>query len=559
MRRVLVPVVAALGVAALATGATSGPALAQAPAPAASAAAGPAVPGKKVCTLTDERLVELSGMVATADGYIVVNDSSDLASRERIFFLSKKCNVREAVAYTGNGPRDAEDLALTRDGKTLWIGDIGDNNGERGTVALWRMPADGGDSPELFRVRYPEGARDAEALLVGADGVPVIVTKGAKAELYKPGAALRKGQTVDLRKIGEVTLPRTGTSNPLGLAGRVPVTGAAVAPDGSRVVLRTYADAFEWDVNGGDVVAELTGGQPRVTPLPDEPWGEAISYSPDGASFLTVSETAQQEGLQPEILRYTPAKAAPPAPAGGAGPGGGGAADTRSFLDKLDLGDITALIGGVGLIGVLLVVAGVIGIVRARRRTAADAALLGLADDDSGRVPVGAAVGPAGRPREEATEFLARVPERPRYADGPADDGYGPRTGSVYGGGRDRAGGPPTGSVYGARPDGPARGAGNVYGGSGAGAGRGDAGGRGGGERTGNVYGGGGGYRSDRDADRYGQQDRAGYQPDRGGEYRSGNVYGGGSTARRRDDDGRPGVRYPDDERYGYDEPDRRR
>jgi hypothetical protein len=516
------------------------------------------VPGKKVCTLEDERLVELSGMVATADGYIVVNDSSDFASRERVFLLGKKCNVRDAVSYTGNGPRDAEDLALTRDGKTLWIGDIGDNSANRSTVALWRMPADGEEQPELFRVRYPDGARDAEALLIGADGVPIIITKGAKAELYKPGSALRKGQTTDLRKVGEVTLPRTGTSNPLGLVGRVPVTGAAVAPDGSRVVLRTYADAFEWDINGGDIVAELTGGQPRITPLPDEPWGEAITYSPDGSSFLTVSETTQQEGLQAEILRYTPAKAAPPAPAGAAGPGGAGAADTRSFLDKLDLGDITALIGGVGLIGVLLVVAGVIGIVRARRRAAAEPALAGPAGDASARATVSAAVG-AGPPREEATEFLARVPERPRYGGGPAGDGHGPRTGSVYGGSRERPGGPPTGSVYGARPDGPTRGAGtgNVYGG-------GPGGGVGGGERTtGNVYGG-GGSRTDHDADRYDQRERAGHQPDRGGGYRSGNVYGGSSDRRR--DGGHPGVRYPEDGRYppagpGYEygEPDRHR
>ena len=52
-----------------------------------------------------------------------------------------------------------------------------------------------------------------------------------------------------------------------------------------------------------------------------------------------------------------------------------------------------------------------------------------------------AAVGAAGPPREEATEFLARVPERPRYPDGPPGGGYGQRTGSVYGGSRDRAGG----------------------------------------------------------------------------------------------------------------------
>jgi hypothetical protein len=526
MRRVLIPVAAAVGLAGMATVAAIGPAFAQAPAPspAASAGAAPAVPGKKVCTVTDDRLTELSGLVATADGYIVVNDSTDFLSRERVFFLGKKCAVREAVSYTGNGPRDSEDLALSRDGKTLWIADTGDNDAKRETIALWRMPADGSGQPELVRLSYPDGAKDAEALLIGADGVPVIITKGAKALLYKPSAALRKGTTTPMTKVGEVTLPRTGTTNPLGPAGRVPVTGAAAAPDGSRVVLRTYADAFEWDVKGGDLVAELTGGQPRVTPLPDEPWGESISYSPDGASFLTVSETAQQEGLDPVILRYTPAKAAPKAPAGAAGGGDGAQKDNRSFIDKLDLSDITALIGGVGLLGVLLVVAGVIGIVMARRRQPAGAS--GARPDDE--LPARAAVPVAAGAAEYRRE--------PRY--GPDQDGYGGPTGSVYGDRQPDRGrgygadygpdhGPDHGPVYGGGRQGgggPARGAGAVYG-----AGAGDPDRTGGGDRTGGAVYGGGGYRSGRDGAYGGGDYRAddGYPGQRGGRYSDDDPSGG--------------------------------
>ena len=43
-------------------------------------------------------------------------------------------------------------------------------------------------------------------------------------------------------------------------------------------------------ITDGDVAAAITSGEPEVTPLPGEPQGEAIAYSPDGTSFLTVSD-----------------------------------------------------------------------------------------------------------------------------------------------------------------------------------------------------------------------------------------------------------------------------
>lgn len=262
-----------------------------APMLAAAVAAGP------VCKIDDKRLTELSGLVATTDGYIVVNDGADEASHRKIFYLSKKCKVKRTVSYPSR-PRDTEDLQLGADG-TLWVGDIGDNGESRDTIALWKL-APGSSKPGLFRLSYPDGAHNAEALLIGPDGVPIIVTKTAGAAgIYVPTGTLKSGGTTTLKRVGEVTVPMTVTSNPYSFPGRMLITGAATSPDGTRVVLRTYADAFEYEVTGGDVVKALTSGTPRQVALPDEPQGESVAYSMDGTALVTVSE-----GAKPSLMRY---------------------------------------------------------------------------------------------------------------------------------------------------------------------------------------------------------------------------------------------------------------
>ena len=43
-------------------------------------------------------------MVATADGYVVINDGSELERRKRVFFLDKKCKVTNAVQFPAPAP-----------------------------------------------------------------------------------------------------------------------------------------------------------------------------------------------------------------------------------------------------------------------------------------------------------------------------------------------------------------------------------------------------------------------------------------------------------------------
>ncbi|MGC4869483.1 hypothetical protein ACLQ3B_29035 [Micromonospora sp. DT53] len=268
------------------------------------AATAGAAAGTPVCQVRDDRLREISGMVATDDGYVVINDGADDEARRRIFFLDQRCAVVRTVSFPSR-PRDTEDLAIGPDG-TLWVADIGDNDRSRLTVGVWRL-APGAEKPVLHRMTYPDRPHDAEALLLDASGQPLIVTKGGSGSvfLYGPATALRPDATPMLTALGTVTLPTTTTSNPFSFLGRGVITGAASAPDGRRVVLRSYADAFEYDVPDGDVVRALTTGTPRVTPLPDEPQGESITYSRDGRSLLTVSESAgQPAGARSTILRY---------------------------------------------------------------------------------------------------------------------------------------------------------------------------------------------------------------------------------------------------------------
>jgi streptogramin lyase len=269
-----------------------------------------------VCTVDDPGAVELSGLVATQDGYVSVIDSQFDSDTIRIVYLDSACAVRRTQGYP-TAARDPEDIAVAPDG-TLWVSDTGDNitaQSRRSTVALWRLPAGGGD-PVIHRLSYPDGPHDAEALLFDQDGQPIIVTKeiSGLAGLYRPTGPLQPQSTtgVQLEKVGTFRATVTGASNPLGSLGEMVVTGAATSPDRRRVALRTYAAAYEWDVPDGDMVKAITTGTPRYTPLPDEPQGEAIAYTVDGQSFLTLSD----ESGPTELRRYQPSTVGAPAPSG---------------------------------------------------------------------------------------------------------------------------------------------------------------------------------------------------------------------------------------------------
>lgn len=386
----------------------SGLALVTGPASAAPAA------GAAVCTISDPAMRGLSGLATTKAGFVTVNDNSTDPAAMKVFVLDSSCKRVAAYDYPGypNRPINPEDVAIGKDG-TIWVGDTGDDlvRPERPRIAMWKFHNGTGQAPP-YRFTYPDGAHDAEAMVLSGDGTPVFVTKASTgpAGVYVPTKPLDpSGNPVPLRKVGDFQPKATGTANPLSVMGNNAVTGGAASPDGKYVVLRTYSDAYEWDVTGGDIAKAITTGTPRITPLPNEPMGEAIAYTQDERSFVTVGD--QQADVK--ILSYQRASAAPTSAANKVSTGSGG-----GLLSGIKLSDVTNLVAAMGVIGALMVIGGVIGIRRGRARRRAAAA--------AGTDPGGRSGGRRRASRSSAGADYPDYPGYPDYPDGEPDyGGYG--------------------------------------------------------------------------------------------------------------------------------------
>jgi hypothetical protein len=258
---------------------------------------------RTLCTIRDSRIPESSGLAASADRLWTSNDGG---SRLQVFELDRTCKVRRVVTNSID-PYDVEDLARAADG-TLWLADTGDNSLNRSTVALERIRPDG--SATLFRLTYPDGPHDAEALLLMPSGELYIATKEPLASnIYTPVGPLSASAPTALRKVASIGLLPTGTpGGPVGTAGQVVVTGGAVSPDGRSVALRTYTDAYVWTVSGGDVVGALKSGDRKRIALPPTAQGEGLAFAADGRSLLTSTEKL------PGPVHVIPLGSAAPAP-----------------------------------------------------------------------------------------------------------------------------------------------------------------------------------------------------------------------------------------------------
>jgi hypothetical protein len=170
-------------------------------------------------------------------------------------------------------------------GSCVYIADIGDNDARRKRITIYRVPEPAGaeDSvavKEIFHATYPDGAHDAEALLVTPVGELFVVTKGdtAAVALYRFPRELRAGATHQLERVGN---PR-GPGKPVETER---VTDGAVSPDGEWVALRTRRQLTFYRA------AELTKGNWRESRKVDfsaagETQGEGVAIGADGAVYL---------------------------------------------------------------------------------------------------------------------------------------------------------------------------------------------------------------------------------------------------------------------------------
>lgn len=260
------------------------------------------LPAQPVGTVQQGAVDEASGLAASRanPGVLWVhNDSGDSA---RVFAMNTQGTHLGIYHLTGASATDWEDMAVgpgPADGQWyLYLGDIGDNRAVRSSIRVYRVAepsVDPAQSPvnmnlsgvDTITLQYPDGARDAETLIIDplTKDLYVVSKREARSRVYRAAYPQSTTQTTVMEFRGELTWGWT--------------TGGDISPDGGEILIRGYFSAMLWRRPAGATVGDTLTSAGWSVPVASEPQGEAICFDDSGLNYLTVSE-----GSQPPIYHF---------------------------------------------------------------------------------------------------------------------------------------------------------------------------------------------------------------------------------------------------------------
>ena len=234
-----------------------------------------------VARINDPRIKESSGVVASrryTNVYWTHNDGGG-PKKQVLYAIDREGNTRAFFSVIGATLHDWEDIAID-DGGHIYIGDIGNNENKRDTLAVYEIDepnpqAGTGDvSPKhAWNLKFPKAPFDCESLFVWKDYGYVVskVFDKARAQIFRfplkdTNAALRL-ELVATTKIES------------------PVTGADISADGTLLGLVAKNGAYVFRIDGD--VARVINAKPHHTKLKNEHI-EGCCFVPGG--LLATSE-----------------------------------------------------------------------------------------------------------------------------------------------------------------------------------------------------------------------------------------------------------------------------
>ena len=254
---------------------------------------------EKVGELANDAISESSGLAVSHQHDNLLWTHNDSGDSPRFFAVGQSGEARGVVNIGGASARDWEAMGLGPcDSQTcLYIGDVGDNNGERDDITLWRVveptPTGSGTSQiataESVRAVYPDGAQDCEGIAVDPlTGDVLLIEKSftAEARVYLLPAAAWGSDTEDpitLLSLGEIDFDTDSFTGGL-------VTGIDIAPSGVEAFARTYAAGFHIPLDR-DSAGQIQGfSAPRLVNAYDKGQCEAVAYDSTGLELWFTCE-----------------------------------------------------------------------------------------------------------------------------------------------------------------------------------------------------------------------------------------------------------------------------
>lgn len=225
---------------------------------------------KVVFTIKDSRIAESSGLTRDVPGdrYWTINDSGNPA---RAYAISTSGKTLGYLKYQPQ-PVDVEALAYFKG--NLYLADIGDNTSKRQSVSIFKIynPTPNGESSQYqsYDFTYPDGPRDAEAMLIDKTGRIYFISKEADGGVYRAPEFPSRLRSNRLTRIADA--PSF-------------VTDGQFLPNGN-IAVRTYVSVQILNPKSYQVIAQA--------PTPAEPQGESLAVDLKGNALLVGSEGKNQ-------------------------------------------------------------------------------------------------------------------------------------------------------------------------------------------------------------------------------------------------------------------------
>jgi hypothetical protein len=258
---------------------------------------------KIVGTIKSPDINESSGLAASKCQDNVLWTHNDSDDGPFIFAVTTSGDSLGTWKVKNAENQDWEDIAAFKDqtGQCfLYIGEIGDNKLKRGKQAVYRVKepkispeyaSSNSKKPletepaEIARFEYPEQVQNAETLMVHpTTGDVYVITKrivGAAA-VFRFHPSFGASDVTKLEKIADISVPAI----PSGV-----LTGGDISPDGERVVICDYSQAYELTLpHSAANFDDIWKQPPEAIDLGKRKQGESVCYSADGKSIYAGSE-----------------------------------------------------------------------------------------------------------------------------------------------------------------------------------------------------------------------------------------------------------------------------
>ncbi len=221
--------------------------------------------------------------------YLLSNQGKHLG----IFTLAKAENEDWEEIAIGLGPEEGKHY--------LYVADMGDNRAVRKVKTIYRFP-----EPDLrnlkfpvkekiknidkIRYQYPDGARDAETLIVDPltkDWI-IVSKREDSVQVYRAAYPQSTKEIITLEKLGKLHFSQA-------IAGDI-------SEDGLEILIKNYPNIYYWKRQANEQVSDALQRAPVRLPYQMEPQGEAIAWKPDGSGYYTLSE--EKDGVEAVLYYY---------------------------------------------------------------------------------------------------------------------------------------------------------------------------------------------------------------------------------------------------------------